>query len=146
MFDERDINSAIATCADGFIYTMHDQAGWDVHKDQLADFAEDILSTPETITWSTEVVAVRGDRLCLTRFRAIRSHSGFGSEWLLVDEINAEDLATRTARFDNENLKAAHDCLNQSRHLPNPTGLRAMWSTGQPPAPPTLMQLLSSRW
>jgi hypothetical protein len=116
--------------ADDATRTMHDQAGLVVTKEEAPAWYRDILETPETINWSTEVLAIRGDLLCLTRLHARRSGSGFGSDKVTVHEINASGLAVRDARYEAEDLRAAHDCLNNWWIENLPPELVAVFSTG----------------
>jgi hypothetical protein len=113
LFDERDLQAALAMCTDDATLTLGDQGGLVVRNDNVEAWYEDILNTTETFAWSLEAVAVRGDLLCLTRNHARRSDSGSEVDLHIVLEINDAGLATRSARFDDEDLKAAHDCLNQ---------------------------------
>jgi hypothetical protein len=111
LFDERDLDAVKALWADDATVTMHDAGGLVADKDAAEDFASDLFDTPEQITWSSEVLAVRGDLLCLERTKTQGSESLWEVETLLLHEANDQGIITRGARF--QDLKAAHDCLNE---------------------------------
>ena len=112
LLEDRDVQSAVDTYADDATLTLYDQGGLVVRKDQTEAWFENALNSPETITWSMDAVAVRGDLLCLIRHHRYPD-SGFGTDSLNVLEIDPDGLARRFARFQNEDLRQAHDWLNQ---------------------------------
>ena len=67
LLEDRDVQSAVDTYADDATLTLYDQGGLVVRKDQTEAWFENALNSPETITWSMDAVAVRGDLLCLIR-------------------------------------------------------------------------------
>ena len=112
LFRDRDIDAVVANWVAGAPFTMHDHSGHVIFPDQLAEWNEDVVNHPDDINWSTEVVAIRDDHLCLLRTRSGSSESGFGNNKLRIHEINDAGLATRGARFADDDLNAAHDLLN----------------------------------
>lgn len=112
LYDERDLESALATWASDEARIAASPDAWVLRRDQAGAYWGEILNSSETIAWSVEPVAIRGDRLSLTRHR-IRNESDWEGDGLRVIELDHHDLALRGEAFQIEEMKQAHDCLNQ---------------------------------